>query len=134
MNNLSIVTVSMNRTEHLLQQARAVSMLRVHQEHVILDLGSTTPISRDQLPSDERIQLHRVESPNGRWWLTHSYNLAFALASGDQILKLDADILLSQPFMDMLSKQQAATNAHLMCNRLTLQDCSLPSLLHKIKI
>jgi len=123
----SIVTVTMNRTEHLLQQARAVSQLRDHSEHIILDFGSNTPISRDQLPSDNRIQLHRVENPNGRWWLTHSYNLAFALASGDYILKLDADILPSQHFIDELAEQQAATNAHLMCSRLTLQDWSLPT-------
>jgi len=125
MNQISIVTVVMNRTEHLLQQTRAVSLLRGHEQHVILDLGSTKPIRRDQLPRDERIQLHRVESPNGRWWLTHSYNLAFALATGDYILKLDADILPSQRFMDLLSEQQVTTNAHLMCNRLTLQDWSL---------
>lgn len=125
--NLSIVTVAMNRTEHLLQQARAVSRLQGHGEHVILDFGSTIPISRDQLPSDERIKLHRVESPNGRWWLTHSYNLAFALSSGEYILKLDADILPSQQFIDVLSEKQAETNAHLMCNRLTFQDWNLPS-------
>lgn len=125
--NVSIVTVSMNRTDHLLQQAAAVSTLQGHQEHIIIDFGSSTPISRDQLPNDERIQLHRVESPNGRWWLTHSFNLAFALASGDCILKLDADILPSQHFMDALFMEQFATGAHLMCNRLTLQDWSLPS-------
>lgn len=117
----------MNRTEHLQRQARAVSMLRGHEEHIIIDFGSTPSIGRDQLPNDERIQLHRVESPNGRWWLTHSYNLAFALASGDYILKLDADILPSQYFMDVLFRQKAASHAHLMCNRLTLQDWSLPS-------
>lgn len=127
MNSLSIVTVSMNRTAHLLQQATAVSKLCGHGEHIILDYGSTTPISCDQLPSDERIKLHRVESPSGRWWLTHSYNLAFALAGGDYILKLDADILPSQRFIDALSKQQAANNPHLMCNRLTFQDWHLPS-------
>jgi hypothetical protein len=127
MNKISLVTVAMNRTEHLQQQARAVSKLRGHIEHVILDYGSKTPISRNQLPSDERIQLHRVESPNGRWWLTHSYNLAFALASGDYILKLDADILPSQHFIDLLLEQQATSNADLMCNRLTLQDWSLPA-------
>ena len=104
----------MNRTERLLQQARAVSMLPGHGEHVILDFGPTTPIQRDQLPTDERIQLHRVESPNGRLWLTHSYNLAFALASGDYILKVDSGILPSQHFMDVLSKQQAATHTHLI--------------------
>lgn len=124
---ISIVTVSMNRTGHLLQQARAVSKLSGHGEHVILDFGSTSPINRDQLPRDERIQLHRVESPNGRWWLTHSYNLAFALADGDHILKLDADILPTQIFIDHLFRQQDATNSHLMCSRLTLQDWSLPS-------
>jgi hypothetical protein len=127
MASVSVVTVSMNRTQHLLYQARAVSMLSGHKEHVILDFGSTTPISRDQLPSDERIKLHRVDSPNGRWWLTHSYNLAFALASGDYILKLDADVLPSQQFIDALTGQQAKSRAHLMCNRLTLQDWSLPS-------
>jgi hypothetical protein len=126
MNNLSIATVAMNRTEHLLLQARAVSTLRDHREHIIIDFGSEPPISRDQLPSDERIQLHRIESPNGRWWLTHSYNLAFSLSNGDYILKLDADILPSRHFIDALFKQQSATNAHLMCNRLTLQDWSLP--------
>jgi len=124
---LSLVTVSMNRTEHLLRQAREVSALSGYSEHIILDFGSTTPISRNQLPSDERIKLHRVESPNGRWWLTHSYNLAFALASGDYILKLDADILLSQRFIDAVTEEQIKTGAHLMCNRLTLQDWSLPS-------
>ena len=126
-SNLSIVSVAMNRTEHLLKQARAVSRLRGHEEHVILDFGSTTAISRDQLPGDQRIQLHRVESPNGRWWLTHAFNLAFALASSDYILKLDADILPSQHFIDVLLRQQAATHAHLMCNRLTWQDWGLPS-------
>ena len=117
----------MNRTDHLLRQARAVSALCGHTEHIILDFGSTTPIDRDQLPSDERIKLHRVECPNNRWWLTHSYNLAFALANGDYILKLDADILPSQVFIDLLTAQQSKTSAHLMCNRLTLQDWSLPA-------
>lgn len=126
-HTLSIVTVSMNRTEHLLQQAPAVARLHGHAEHVILDFGSKIPICRDQLPRDERIKLHRVECPNGRWWLTHSYNLAFALSSGEFILKLDADVLPSQQLINALLEKQAATNAHLMCNRLTLQDWSLPS-------
>lgn len=123
----SIVTVAMNRTEHLQESARAVAGLRGHDEHVILDFGSSIPIRRDQLPSDERIKLHRVESPNGKWWLTHSYNLAFSLAQGDYILKLDADILPSQRFFDRLCEQLDETKAHLMCNRLTRQDWHLPS-------
>jgi len=128
MKDLSIVTVSMNRTEHLLRQARVVSSISIHSEHIIIDFGSTIPVERDQLPADCRIKLHRVESPSGRWWLTHSYNLAFALARGSYVLKLDADVLISEHFLSKLLDQIDATEAHLMCNRLTLQDWSLPSI------
>jgi glycosyltransferase involved in cell wall biosynthesis len=127
MESLSVVSVSMNRTEQLLEAAQAVSRLHFHSEHVILDFGSLDPIRRNELPDDNRIKLHRVESPNGKWWLTHAYNLAFALAQGDCILKLDADILPSHDFMVRLCEQHAETKADLMCNRLTLQDWSLPS-------
>jgi hypothetical protein len=117
----------MNRAEHLLETAQAIARLRSHNEHVTLDFGSSIPISRDQLPGDDRVKLYRVERPNGKWWLTHAYNLAFALAERAYILKLDADILPSQDFMDKVCEQQARTNAHLLCNRLTLQDWGLPS-------
>lgn len=124
---ISIVTVVMNRTEHLLKSAQAVSNICIHDEHVILDFGSTAPVRREMLPRDDRIKLHRVENSISKWWLTHSYNLAFALASGEYILKLDADILPSQQFFDCLCDQHAKTKAHLMCNRLTLQDWNLHS-------
>ncbi len=124
---LTIATVAMNRTEHLIESARAVSQLDLHSEHIIIDYGSSIPISREQFPCDDRIKLHRVENPSNKWWLTHSYNLAFALAEGDYILKLDADIILSQRFSERLLRHLEETKAHLMCNRLTLQDWSLPS-------
>jgi len=124
---LSIITVSMNRTEHLLQCAEIASRLTGHTEHLIIDFGSYPSVQRTSLPSDSRIRLIRVESPNGRWWLTHAYNLGFALAQGEYILKLDADILLSQDFMDRLCERQIKSNSDLMCNRLTLQDWKLPS-------
>ena len=125
--HFSIVTVAMNRTEHLLRSVSSVSQITGHDEHIVLDFGSSIPIYRDQLPADKRIKLHRVESPSGSWWLTHAYNLAFSLAAGDFILKLDADVLLSQEFVDELCKQQSKAVSDLMCNRLTLQDWSLPS-------
>ncbi|OYU12431.1 MAG: hypothetical protein CFE38_08165 [Comamonadaceae bacterium PBBC1] len=125
--NISVVTVSMNRTEHLLKTAQAVSKLDLHNEHIILDYGTTIPISLDDLPKDSRIKLHRAESPDGKWWLTHSYNLAFALSQGDYILKLDADIIPSENLADNLTQVFSKTQAHLLCNRLTLQDWSLPN-------
>jgi len=124
---VSVVTVAMNRTEHLLKSAQEVSKLNFHQEHIILDYGSTIPVCRDDLPNDARIKLHRVDSTDGKWWLTHSFNLAFALSQGDYILKLDADTVPSQILADKLLQEFNDTHAHLMCNRLTLQDWSLPS-------
>jgi glycosyltransferase involved in cell wall biosynthesis len=119
----------MNLAEHLLQCAEMASRLSGHIEHLIIDFGSYPSVKRTTLPNDPRIRLIRVESPNGRWWLTHAYNLAFALAEGEYLLKLDADILLSQDFIDRLCKRQTESNSDLMCNRLTLQDWELPSTL-----
>lgn len=116
----------MNRRDHVIECARAVAALDVHEQHVILDYGSVTPLRRNELPADSRIDLLRAETSSGRWWLTHSYNLAFALARGDYVLKLDADVVLSQPFIGELKKCLRANPVDLMCNRLTLQDWSMP--------
>ena len=124
---LSIVTVTMNRTEHVIQSARAVARLDLHAEHLIVDYGSSPPLLRHQLPADARIRLVRVDSHDGQWWLTHAYNLAFALASGDCILKLDADVLLAPSFARALLHQCHQGPSELLCNRLTRQDWQMPS-------
>lgn len=117
----------MNRTEHLIQSARCAAEVGHHDEHIILDYGSAVPVSRGQLPNDNRIKLFRCEVPSGEWWLTHAYNLAFALAEGEYILKLDADIMLSKNFADQALEAIRNTPSDLMCSRLTLQDWSLPA-------
>lgn len=124
---VSIVTVSMNRTCHLRHSVKAAAKMREHIEHIVLDYGSTEEVKRSDLPLDTRIKLCRARNDTGRWWLTHSYNLAFALASGDFILKLDADIILEENYLDLLLKTIAETRAHMLCNRLTLQDWGLPN-------
>jgi hypothetical protein len=126
MPSLSIVTVTMNRTEHVLQTARHTARLGLHHEHLILDYGSTVPLRRADLPPDDRIRLIQVRNPSAKWWLTHSYNLAFALATGEHVLKLDADVLLSPQFADRILHTLEQTRAHLLCNRLTRQDWILP--------
>jgi GT2 family glycosyltransferase len=92
---ISVVTVSMNRTEHLKKSAAAISQSPHHSEHLILDFGSSKPITSADLPKDHRIRLIRVDAPGGRWWLSQAYNLAFSLAECDSILKVDADVLIS---------------------------------------
>lgn len=128
MANISIVTVAMNRTNHLKQCVSAVSKIKCHCEHIILDFQSNPKISINDLPSnDKRIKLHYAESRSPQWWLTHSYNLAFSLARSEYILKLDADNLISEKFILNTLNLAVSNNADLLCNRLTLQDWNMPS-------
>ena len=87
---LSVITVCMNRQQHLLATARKIAAWPLHQEHLILDWSSRVPVERAQLPPDPRIRLERVDGEQ-RWNLCRAYNLAARLARGQLLLKLDAD-------------------------------------------
>ncbi|WP_255094653.1 glycosyltransferase family 2 protein [Synechococcus sp. J7-Johnson] len=94
---LSVVTVCMNRRDHLLRSAAALSRWPHHSEHLIVDWSSTEPLRREDLPSDPRLRLLRVEGED-RWNLCRAYNFAIARARGSLLLKLDADCWPSQRF------------------------------------
>jgi len=51
----------MNRREHLLVSARHVASRPHHSEHLIVDRSSREPLRHQDLPSDSRIRLLRVE-------------------------------------------------------------------------
>ena len=87
---LSILTVCMNRREHLLETAPRLAAWPHHDEHLIVDWSSQPPLRRDDLPDDPRLRLLRVEGES-RWNLCRAYNFAVARARGDLLLKLDAD-------------------------------------------
>jgi hypothetical protein len=95
--NLSIVTVCMNRRAHLLATAERVSAWRHHGEHVIVDWSSGEPLRREELPSDPRVRLLRVEG-EGRWNLCRAYNFAVSQSVGEWVLKLDADAWPTEAF------------------------------------
>lgn len=80
----------MNRQQHLLKTAQRVAAWPHHHEHLIVDWSSRSPVDRAQLPVDPRLRLERVEGES-RWNLCRAYNLAAQLASGNVLLKLDAD-------------------------------------------
>jgi hypothetical protein len=86
----SIVTVCMNRREHLLEAAPRVAAWPHHREHLIVDWSSVEPLRRRELPGDPRIRLLRVEG-EARWNLSRAYNFGLQQASGDCLFKLDAD-------------------------------------------
>ena len=87
----------MNRREHLLATAAKVAAWPHHWEHLIVDWSSTVPVRREELPADPRIKLLRVEGEQ-RWNLCRAYNFAVAQATGDRVLKLDADAWPTQAF------------------------------------
>ena len=88
--SLSVITVCMNRQQHLLATARKIAAWPFHQEHLILDWSSRVPVEHAQLPPDPRIRLERVDGEL-RWNLCRAYNLAARLSRGRLLLKLDAD-------------------------------------------
>lgn len=123
---VSVVTVSQDRTHHLIESATAVSRMSMHDEHIILDYGSAVPVSRAELPPDSRVRLIRANPTRATWSLAQSYNLAFSLTKNEWILKVDADVILSSTFEDTLCFDPLSAHAELFCSRLTLGDWSLP--------
>ena len=100
---LSVITVCMNRQQHLLATARKIAAWPYHQEHLILDWSSRVPVERAQLPPDPRIRLERVDGEQ-RWNLCRAYNLATRLAQGQLLLKLDADCWPDQFDSELLNR------------------------------
>jgi hypothetical protein len=106
---LSIVTVCMNRREHLLATAPKVAAWPHHGEHLIVDWSSTEPLRREELPADPRIRLLRVEG-EPRWNLCRAYNFGVARCKGEWVLKLDADAWPTQAFDPFLPALRLAAD------------------------
>jgi hypothetical protein len=104
--DLSVITVCMNRQQHLLETARRIAAWPHHQEHLILDWSSRVPVERAQLPPDSRIRLERVDGEQ-RWNLCRAYNLAARLARGRLLMKLDADCWPDQFDPELLNRMDA---------------------------
>jgi hypothetical protein len=87
---LSIVTVCMNRREHLLRSSAEVSRWPHHREHLIVDWSSSVPLRREELPADPRLRLLRVDGQE-RWNPSLAYNFAMGQAAGEVLIRMDAD-------------------------------------------
>lgn len=80
----------MNRRHHLLESIPQVCGWPYHDEHVVVDWSSQSPLLRSDLPDDQRIRLLRVQGES-RWHPSQAYNFAAAHVRGDWIFRLDAD-------------------------------------------
>ncbi|WP_058314801.1 glycosyltransferase [Cognatishimia activa] len=99
---ISLVTCSMNRSENLLKALRSWLPQSEISELIIIDWGSDVPVAETLHKEgifDPRIRLVRAPD-EARWILSYAFNLGFRLAKFDKILKVDADIVLSDDFFD----------------------------------
>lgn len=88
--SITIVTVCMNREEHLVRTVCAVARWPHHQAHIIVDWSSEVPVLRSDLPSDSRIRLVRVNDEKV-WSPALAYNFGISLATTNYVMRMDAD-------------------------------------------
>jgi N-terminal domain of galactosyltransferase/Glycosyl transferase family 2 len=94
---VSITTGCMNRTEFLRRALATWVQLREVDEILVVDWGSWPPLAKTLAFSDRRLRIVRVA--NRRYWENaRCHNLEWRLATGDYILRLDSDCLVSKSF------------------------------------
>lgn len=87
---ITIITVCMNRRDHILETLPRVCAWPHHQEHLLVDWSSRSPLQRNELPDDPRIRLLRVEGET-QWNPSQAYNFAAAQVRSEWLFRLDAD-------------------------------------------
>lgn len=95
--SISIVTVCMNRIEHLRRTSPLVSAWPHHISHVVVDWSSDVPVKREDLPDDNRIQLVRVKGESS-WNPSLAYNFSISLVKTEFVIRMDADCWPSLDF------------------------------------
>ncbi|MBY6212236.1 glycosyltransferase [Microbulbifer agarilyticus] len=96
----TLVTCCKNRNENLLKALPSWLDCEEIDEILIVDWDSETPVSESIEKnglSDPRVRVVRVNG-QPRWVLSYAFNLGFRLARYSKILKVDADIVLSEDF------------------------------------
>jgi hypothetical protein len=91
---ISVVTCCKNRNDHLALTVRQWLARDWVRQVVIVDWSSTIPVAETlrDVPKD-KISIVRAEGES-EWILTLAYNLGIVHATGDMILKADADCLV----------------------------------------
>jgi hypothetical protein len=107
-HSVSVVAACKDRHETLPRAAESWRFVHGVSEIVLLDFGSSVPLSSVLSPSfldDPRLVLASATRQTG-WILSRAYNAAIQLASSSVVLKVDCDTVLEADFLDTHSIQQ----------------------------
>ena len=97
-SGVSVISCCMNRNANLQQAINNWLQFPDIHEVIVIDWSSEIPVSKTLgLIRDSRLKIVRVNEEQ-HWILSYAFNLAASLTSYQKLLKLDADILLSQDF------------------------------------
>lgn len=97
MESLSIVSASMNRHNNILRVIDTWLNIPFLKEIIIIDWCSDVELST-LLNNKPLIKIVKVRG-HDKWVLSWAFNLGLSLASGDYILKLDADVWVEEDFL-----------------------------------
>ncbi|NCD40630.1 MAG: glycosyltransferase [Bacteroidia bacterium] len=99
MNNISVVTACMNRNDNLKKALESWVSISSLYEIIIVDWNSDINVYEDikELIKGHNVKVFRVTGVK-EWVLTTAFNLGFQKATGESVLKLDADIILQNSF------------------------------------
>lgn len=96
----SIVSCCMNRNDNLAKALRTWVKLPV-DEIIIVDWSSNTPVAETIKDiADDRIKVLRVNGEK-KWVLTYGFNVGLRFAKYSKVLKFDADIEVSEDFLEL---------------------------------
>lgn len=98
-DGISIITCCMNRNENLEKSLKSWLAVPDVDEIIIVDWGSKVPVWQliPKVTNGKKIKLISTPSEN-KWILSRAFNLAASFVTKSNMLKLDADIILSQDF------------------------------------
>lgn len=89
MKSISVVTCSKDRNEYLVKNFSSTKNISNLKEHIHIDFSSNLN-TKNLYKTNDKLKIIHIRNEN-EWWLTRAFNAGFHYASGDYILRLNAD-------------------------------------------
>ncbi len=93
MKTISVVTCSKDRNEYLVKNFTSTKNINNLKEHIHIDFSSNLS-TKNIYKTNDKLKIIHIKNEN-EWWLARAFNAGFHYASGDYILRLNADAELN---------------------------------------